>query len=109
MTQNMDQKECEFLGTIVGQKHRPFPGLASLAHKLSDLSREVAQLEGDAYELKQIRATLLLNFGWGSSHNNYDFAIKEDQTTLEMLMFILEECCKPAPRVGMKSKEQKNA
>lgn len=85
----------ELLGAVIGEHTtlQPYPGLAPLAHKLSDLVKQAIELERESYELRQIRATLLLNFGVNSPHNRYGVGVTDDLSTIHMLIRVLEHCC----------------
>lgn len=86
-----DRSAVEDCGTVIGEKGKPFPGLVTLAKKLHEASREAATLEAQAYEVGQIRATLLLNFG-DTKHNRYGFSIGDsNDSTHALLMIVLEQ------------------
>lgn len=57
-------------------------------------TEHLQQLQDDRNELGAIRATLLVNFMEGSIHNHYGFSIKDEGTTLKILMEVLEALTK---------------
>lgn len=77
-------------GCLIGETPRDWPGLSPLSKKLHDLQKEVQGLEESDHALGSIRATLLLNFG-NTEHNRHWFVLKDEGTTLSLLMKVLGE------------------
>ena len=99
MDTSAEEKLTEVGGTLLGDPVRSFPGLVSVAKRLHEIQSEVAGLEKASYELKQVRATLLLNFG-NTSHNRYGFTIEDNSSTVNLLLTVLTELWRRAYRVG---------
>lgn len=78
------------MGALLGEKPRPYPGLAPVAKRLHDMMADLAKLEKSAYELDQIRATLLLNFG-STDKNHYGFRVADSGSTIDILMSVLTQ------------------
>lgn len=81
-----DQNAATELGVPLGQKPRPFPGLAPVSHRLAELQSEVTRLEAAKYELDQIRATILVNFGPLAPRN---FGLTLADTSVSTLALVL--------------------
>lgn len=72
------------------------------AQFISDLSLHIVNEDYEALEkIKRqsdevggIRATLLVNFGADSKHNRYGIALKDEGTTHQLLMQVLEHLTK---------------
>ena len=57
--------------------------------EFADEGVDIAECEA-CRELNQIRATLIVNYGENQKHNKSGFTIKDEGTTLNMMIAVLE-------------------
>ncbi len=74
-----------------------FPGLTPVSKKLTEALSEYAAVEAKAYQVDQMRQTLLMSFG-NVSTNTFGFYLVDNQrSTHDLMVAALMQLCKRAP------------